>query len=44
MVREMTEVPNMSTGSIAKARDAPKLQQAFVKQALKYSEQRYYFN
>lgn len=41
MVREMMEVPILPAGSVVKARSSPKLQAAFVNQALKYSEQSY---
>ena len=40
MVRAMIEVPDVMAGSVSKARHSAKLQAAFVRQALKYSEER----
>ena len=40
MVNHMTSVPSLVLGSASKARHSVKLQQAFIKQALKYSEDR----
>ena len=40
MVRAMIEVPDVMAGSVSKARHSAKLQAAFVRQALKYSEDR----
>ena len=40
MVRAMIEVPDVMAGPVSKARHSAKLQAAFVRQALKYSEER----
>ena len=40
MVRAMIEVPDVMAGSVSKARHSAKLQAAFVRQELKYSEER----
>ena len=41
MVRNMTEVRHVTSGSVSKARHSPQLQAAFIKQAMAYSERRY---